>query len=192
MTAPTPFAKKLARIADDLHTRFHMQNEAEPALAKQIRKFWEEIGLAFPGVSTPWSAVFVSSCVKQAGATKAEFTFAAAHAQFAFQAIHNETKQSGVFRGRELASHAPGVGDIIQNNRGGNGFDYAFAKTHKSYLSHSAIVIETGTDTAGRYALTIGGNESDSIRRTVVRLTPQGLIKQRPANPYICVIANLK
>ena len=192
MAPPTAFANRLARIADDLHTRFHMQNEADPALSKQIRRFWEEIGLAFPGVSTPWSAVFVSSCVKQAGATKAEFTFAAAHARFAFDAIRNETNQTGVFRGMKITDHAPGVGDIIQNNRGGNGFDYAFAKTHKAYLSHSAIVIETGTDTAGRYALTIGGNESDSIRRTVVRLTSQGFIKQRPVNPYICVIANLK
>jgi hypothetical protein len=82
--------------------------------------------------------------------------------------------------------------DPTYNNRGGNHFDFAFAKTHTSYLSHSAIVIEVGQDTQGRFAFCVGGNESDSIRRTVVRLNTQGFIRQREGNPFISVIQNLK
>jgi hypothetical protein len=190
---PTAFALRLAKIAEGQHTRFHMQNEADPALCKQIQRYWTDIGLTFTScVDVPWSAVFVSSCVKQAGATADEFRFAAAHSVFVRAAIRNAIAQTGVFRAFPISAHAPGVGDIIQNNRGGETFDFDFARTHSAYASHSAIVIEVGSDSAGLFALTIGGNESDSIRQTVVRLTPTRLVRQRLNNPFICVIRNLK
>jgi hypothetical protein len=186
------FAKKAARIAQELHDRFHFDTEDDAPLANQIKKFWADVGVPFPGVGTPWSAVFVSSCMKQAGATKSEFNFNPAHSQFVHTAIQNGLSGTGVFQGREITDHAPAVGDIIHHNRGGTSHDFDFARTHKSYASHSAIVVEIGSDSNGGFALTIGGNESDTIRRTVVRLTNTGLIKQRTSNPFICVVENLK
>lgn len=187
------FAKKLAAVAEEQHTRFHMIDEADTALCKQIRRYWDDLDLGFTSCTkVPWSAVFVSWCVKQAGATAAEFRFAAAHAVFVHQAIRNAQGNTGVFRGFKLTDHAPQVGDILQNNRNGHDFDFAFASTHTEYESHSAIVVETGEDSAGGYALTIGGNEGNSVRRTVVRLTPQGFVKQRKEKPFICIVANLK
>ena len=97
-----------------------------------------------------------------------------------------------MFHGLPIAEYAPSVGDLIQNNRGGASFDYKYAATHKSYSSHCAIVVEGGQDENGPYALTIGGNESDSIRRKIVQLNADGMIRQRPQNPYICVIQDLK
>ncbi len=190
---PTQFAIKLARVAQEQHTQFHMMDEADQELCKQIRKYWTGISPGFSScVSVPWSAVFVSWCVKQAGATSSEFKFAAAHSVFVHEAIRNALNGTGVFHGLDITAHPPDVGDIIQNNRLGTTHDYAFARTHKNYSSHSAIVVETGLDTAGRYALTIGGNEGDSIRRTVVRLNANGFIRQRTNNPFICVIKTLK
>ena len=181
----------MARIAQEQHDRFHRVNENDEPLRSQIEKFWTGIGLQFSGVETAWSAVFVSWCVKQAGASSAEFKFNPAHSQFVHAAIRNGINETGVFRGFRITDHAPQVGDIIQNNRGGSTFDFDFAQTHKSYLSHSAIVVEIGTDAQGGFALTVGGNESDSVRETIVRLR-NGFIKQRATNPYICVIQNLK
>lgn len=190
---PTPFALKLAGIAEEQHTMFHLHDEADPLLCKQIKKYWTDLRLGFTScVSVPWSAVFISWCVKQAGASAAEFKFAAAHSVFVFQAIQNARNGSGVFRGVDIATAVPGVGDIIQNNRGGKKHLFNFAKTHKNYESHSAIVIETGQDSNGRFALTIGGNEGNSVRQTVVRLNDQGFIKQRINNPFICLVKNLK
>lgn len=189
----TPFATRVATIAQQQHAKFQFTNEADPALCKQIQRWTEDIGFPFNSCTgVPWSAVFISWCVKQAGATKAEFKFAMAHAVFVHQAIKNASNGQGVFHGLDITAHQPGVGDIIQNNRGGNRFDFAFARTHTSYLSHSAIVIEIGQDTQGHFAFCVGGNESDSIRRTVVRLNAQGFVKQRDGNPFICVIKNLK
>lgn len=193
MATPTPFAKKLATTAQDQHTQFQFTNEADPALCKQIRKWTEDIGFSFSSCTkVPWSAVFVSWCVKKAGATADEFKFAMAHSVFVNKAIKNALNGEGVFHGLDITAHPPGVGDIIQHNRGGNKFDFAFARTHTNYVSHSVIVIEIGQDTQGRFAFCIGGNESDSVRRSVVRLNQQGFIKQRDGNPFICVIKNLK
>ncbi len=91
----------------------------------------------------------------------------------------------GVFRGLPITNHAPEVGDIIHNNRGGKAYSYEYARTHASYDSHSAIVVEVGVDARGGYALTIGGNESNSVRRKLVRLNSKGQVKQRDSNPYI-------
>lgn len=192
MATPSAFAKKLATTAQDQHTKFHLLDEADTPLCNQIKKYWAGIAAFTSCVSVPWSAVFVSWCVKQAGATAAEFKFSAGHSVFVHQAIQNAINGVGAFHGLDISAHPPAVGDIIQNNRGGTTHNYAFARANKHYNSHSAIVVETGQDTNGRYALTIGGNEGNSIRRTVVRLNPQGFIRQRNSNPFICVIKTLK
>jgi hypothetical protein len=193
MPTPSPFARNLAASAEGQHTIFHMMDEADPLLCKQIKKYWTDLRLGFTScVTVPWSAGFVSWCVKQAGATSSEFKFAAAHSVFVHAAIQNAINETGVFQGFDITAHAPQVGDIIQNNRLGTTHDFAFARTHKNYASHSAIVAEIGQDSNGGFALTIGGNEGNSVRRTIVRLTTQGFIKQRKNNPFISVIKNLK
>ncbi len=189
----TPFATRLASIAQEQHSKFQFTNEADPLLCKQIKKWTVDIGFSFSSCTTvPWSAVFVSWCVKQAGATKAEFKFAMSHSVFVNQAIKNAVNGVGVFRGFDITAQTPAVGDIIQNNRRGNNFNFAFAKTHSQYESHSTIVIEIGQDNLGGFAFCVGGNESDSVRRSVVRLDSRGFIKQRDGNPFICVIQDLK
>jgi hypothetical protein len=162
------FAKRLASVASDQHTSFTSCT------------------------AVPWSAVFVSWCVQRAGATKKEFKLAMPHSVFVQQAIKNAAKGEGVFHGVEISAELPAVGDIIQHNRGGASFDFAFAKTHSSYQSHSVIVIEEGTDSAGRFAFCIGGNESDSVRRSTVRLDARGFIKQRSGNSFIALVKNRK
>lgn len=193
MPTTTTFAKKLASIAQAQHSQFQFTNEADPALCKQIKKWTEDIGFRFTSCTkVAWSAVFVSWCVQQAGATATEFKFAMSHSVFANQAIKNAINGVGVFRGFDITVQPPNVGDIIQNNRRQHNFDFNFARTHANYESHSAIVIEVGQDTQGPFAFCVGGNEHDSVRRSVVRLNSQGFIKQRAGNSFICVIKDLK
>jgi hypothetical protein len=89
-----------------------------------------------------------------------EFRFAMAHSVFVNQAIKNALKGEGVFHGVDISTQPPNVGDIIQHNRGGNKFDFAFARTHTNYISHSVVVVEIGQDTLGGFAFCIGGNEA--------------------------------
>ncbi len=194
---PTPFAKQLADITQAQFDRFHRLHEGDPPLFKAIKKWNQELRLApdFDPVGQPWSALFVSWCVFAAGATTGEFKFALAHSQFVNQAIKNADSGTGVFRGVPINQAAPQLGDIIHHNRGGRTFDFEFARTHRSYISHSAIVVDDNpalADELGRFVLVIGGNEGDSVRATKVRLTAKGLIKPRAASPFICVVKNLK
>jgi hypothetical protein len=191
---PSTFAKALARAAEKEFDDFGTFHETTPTMQTRIRGYWTTIGLSFPGVATAWSAVFVSSLVKKAGAVASEFKFAQAHSTFVHQAIKNATNDTGVFRGFPITEYAPKVGDIIQNNRDGGAHTFAFAKAHSAYKSHSAIVVEEGSDGSGRYVRTIGGNEGDRVGDRVVRVDANGLIKQPSTTPkyYICVIQNLK
>jgi hypothetical protein len=186
------FEAALARTALGQYDTYRFQSESDPGLARQIERYWRDLGFAFPGVGEAWSAVFVSWCVKTAGATRREFRFSARHAEFVQWAIGNAETGTGLFRAQPIESCVPATGDIIQNNRGGNSFGYGHAAEHDDYPSHSAIVVETGADASGRYAVTIGGNESDSIRRKRVALDSRGYIVQRAIEPFICVVQTLK
>jgi hypothetical protein len=93
------FTQRLARIAEDQYNKYHLQHEHDPQLSKQIQKYWADLGLNFPGVNTPWSAVFVSWCVKSAGATAQDFKFSAQHSVFVNWAI-NEAAKLALITGR--------------------------------------------------------------------------------------------
>jgi hypothetical protein len=188
------FATRLAALAETEFNTYNGIHETQPRMAARIKKYWTDIGLSFPGVGVAWSAVFVSFLVKSAGATAAEFDFSARHSEFVFAAIRNFTNGTGVFRGQEVKNYAPKIGDIIQNNRSGNTYDYAFAKAHPGYKSHSAIVVEEGMDGFGRYVRTVGGNESNTVDDKIVRLKSNGLINQPSADPtrFISIIQTLK
>ena len=192
LPTPTPFASKVAGIAQDQHTMFGGMDEDTPKLSAQIKKYWTTLQLPFPGVSTAWASVFISFCVQQAGATSSEFKFAAAHAVFVHEAIQNARSSSGVFRAFPISAEAANIGDIIQNNRSKGTVDYRFAENNTDYISHSVIVIQRGVDSVGKFALVVGGNEGDSIRKTTLRLNSDGSVKQKATHPFICIIKNLK
>src|SRR6266852_1715276 len=195
MSQPSPYVAKLVQVAKGEFQNFHELDENEEPLRSRIDDYCRAIGVPPPqNISDfPWSATFVSFCVKDAGAAAAEFKFSAAHAVFVKQAIANADNGTGVFRARHIEDHAPQLGDIIQNNRGGGTVDYEEARHRSDYNSHSAIVVDLITNPDGsKFAVTIGGNESDSVRRKLVPLSDDGLVQQRDSNPYICVIEDLK
>ena len=188
----TAYVKKLVTIAEEQYNSYHLESESDVELSKQIRKYWTDLGFSFPGVTTAWSAIFISWCIKKAGATGEEFLFNPAHARFVHAAIQNAIQDTGVFRAYPYQAIEPGLGDIIHHNRGNKRYDFEFAKKNKAYESHSAIVVERGTDAKGNYVLTVGGNESDSVRKKLIRLDKQWKIIAREINPYICIIRNMK
>jgi hypothetical protein len=189
---PTTYQNKLSATATNQYAAYRDYHETDAPLRAQIKKYWTEIGLVFHGTAEPWSAVFVSWCVAKAGASAAEFRFAPQHSQFVHWAIGHANDPGALFKGRDVALYLPKVGDIIQNNRSGNAFTFEHASTHNDYASHSAVVIETGTDAQGKYLMTIGGNENDTVGRRIVRLTSAGKIRQPVPSHFISIIETLK
>ena len=194
VSGPTAYARRLVAVTNSEFERFHEIAETDEPLRSRINQYCREIGIAEPDDISDfaWSATFVSWCVKTAGATAAEFKFDPTHAVFVKAAIANADSNRGVFRARPIDEYRPKVGDIIHRNRNNGSITFKQARIRSNYPSHSAIVVEIGMAGGGRFARTIGGNESDSIRSTKVALTSDGFVAQRDSNPFICVIENLK
>ncbi len=189
---PSAYAQSVATLAEQQYQRYHHSSEEHSPLKDQIRDYWEDLGFTFPGVQTAWSAVFVSWIMRTAGASASEFKASTAHSRFVFWAIDNLQNNAGLFHAHPLEDYAHQLGDIIHNNRNGQNLTYSFAAAHKAYESHAAVVVEIGRDANGNYAITVGGNEGDTVGRKRVALHPDGTVIQRVPNPYICVIQNLK
>ncbi len=134
---------------------------------------------------------FAGAC-ERPGATKDEFLFHPRHAVFVHWAIANEKAGTGLFRAVRYDAAPPEVGDLVHWNQPGGTFDFPHATTEDSYPSHSAIVVALGQDDDGRFAMTIGGNENDSVGRTRVRLNIAGSIVQRANSPFISLVRTLK
>lgn len=191
-SALSQYADAVSKLALDQYDSYHQYPETQDPLSNQIQRYWDYLGFGFPGVQTPWSAVFISWIMRTAGASIGEFKTSSAHSRFVYWAIKNKKNKTGLFHGYPLNEYPPDVGDIIQNNRGGQNLTFTFAEAHEAYESHSAIVVERGSDSHGEFAITIGGNEGDSIGKRRIALDGNGYIIQRAINPYICVIRNLK
>lgn len=186
------FEAALVQVAEGEFARFGGLDEDFPPLSDRIRQYWEDLGFRFKDVEEPWSAVFVSWCLKQAGAKKSEFLFSAQHSQFVHWAIGNAEARRGVFQAFPFDEVALDVGDIVQWNRNGNIFNFDHAAREKSYPSHSAIVTALGRDAAGRFARTVGGNEGDTIGISRIALNEAGIIRQRAKRSFIAVVQTLK
>lgn len=187
--------KDAASVALAEYTKYFGLTEDDHPLRGRIADYYEAGGGSRslnPSLdSNAWSAAFVSFCIKQAGASRAQFSFNLAHSVFVHAAIANAAANAGVFRAYPADKYAPKIGDIVHHNRGGNNFDYNFARINSTYKSHSAIVVDHDTVAGVKYAVTIGGNESDGIRRKRFELDSSGILKPRPGAPLICVIENL-
>lgn len=198
------YARRLIAVSEGEHQSFAGVLESDARLRKRIYDTYlaelaaadpgDKLGYAMPAQigSWAWSATFVSWCVLTAGASKAEFDLSVRHAMYVKRAIADQDAKKGVFRAVPVDQAAPQPGDIIVANREGGKITYDQARQRESYPSHGAIVVDIITKNGRSYAVTIGGNERDSVRRTEVELTSKGLVRQRTVEPYICVIRNLK
>jgi Uncharacterized protein conserved in bacteria (DUF2272) len=188
--------RSIVAIAKNEFDRFHSFKEGQEPLRSRIADYYEAAGGSRnldPTLNVnAWSAAFVSFCVKQSGATSSQFEFSMQHSVFIHAAIANANANRGVFRGHRITEYAPKLGDLIHHNRDGSSLaDFEFAQTHADYPSHSAIVIDLDTHNGGRRAVTMGGNESNSIGQSFFALDGSGFLDQsKIAQKLICVVEN--
>jgi hypothetical protein len=186
----------LVEIASGQHQRYHGMHEANEPLRSRIEEYWDDLkkvaGNEFTFTSTtrvPWSAVFVCWCLHQAGVTNAEFPFSPQHSAYIHAAIARAKMQPPKnYPALDIGTYAPKPGDIIHWNRLGGSMTYAAAAGDPDYASHCAIVVDIGEDAGGPCAITIGGNEGQSVGRTRLPLSANGHLVPRNADPYISII----
>ncbi len=181
--------------------RFHGIDEGDEPLRSRIADYYEAAGgsrnLDPTSNDNPWSAAFVSFCMKQGGATAAQFRFNMAHSVYIHAAIANAMANAGVFRGHRITEYAPRLGDLIHHNRSGGHLDFEFARDNLFYASHSAIVVDFETRSGVRHAITVGGNEgiaggTGTVGKKAFPLRADGLLNQASIGvKLISVVENL-
>lgn len=202
--APTPGAapsRSVVTAAKAEFDRFQGVDEGTQPLRDRIADYYEAGGgsrsLDPTRNENAWSAAFISFCVKQGGATAAQFKFNLSHSVFVHAAIANAHANSGVFRGHRVGEHAVRLGDIVHHNRDGGTLGFEFARDHTGYPSHSCIVVGFEMRDGVRHAITVGGNEglaggSGTVGTKAFALNANGFLDQSRIGPrLICVIENL-
>lgn len=194
MNTPTAHVRRLLAIANKEYGDWHRYREIDQPLEQHIRHYCRDLGFGqFDDIQDfAWSATFISWCYKQAGAVREEFHFSEAHSVFVHNFIGNGDAGTGVFRAREISNYAPKVGDLIHSNRNRGTITFDQARRKSEYQSHSAIVVDFFKENGLAFALTIGGNESQSIGKHQLELSADGKLKRRAKDPFICVVENLK
>jgi len=148
---------------------------------KQIQSFkWQE--------AHPWSAVFISWCMKKAG-YEGCFYNSINHAQYIIWANENKLNKQydSLFLAYNISDKAaanPVPGDLLCKNRDGKKF--SLETIHKKSISHCDIVLEV--DKANGIVVTIGGNVLDKVNKRWVFLDANGFIDTNAA--WLCYDAN--
>ncbi len=173
--------------------------ERESVVFERLVQYWMGVGYArseaegrarlSQGTSDLgyWSAAFISWCVRQAGFTSSQFSFAGAHSTFIAAAYQNRVQNSSKpFKAYTTAEFAPRVGDIV-----GRAYDETVPTTIATVKPdtsgyHTDIVV--AVDTAAGKLTAIGGNLSESVNARVLQISSKGLLIN--ADPkYFGVIA---
>jgi hypothetical protein len=136
----------------------------------------------------PWSAAFISWCMKNAG-FDSTFKYAPNHAEYIVWAKQNrERKDSSslfwAYNTTDSAAAWPKVGDLLCKNRSGKKF--ALSTICPKCISHCDIILET--DYANGIVTTIGGNVLNKVNKRWVFLDQNGFIDKNAK--WLCYDVN--
>lgn len=158
--------------------------EKDTAVAGILKQYWKVGGLTVKDhqlqngswqFQHPWSAVFVSWVMLQAGAG-ASFPYANAHAKYIVWARENAKAQlQPLFAAYDVCdarSAWPEPGDLICMNRRKNHF--TLNTINENAVSHCDIIVEVNR--AEGYIISIGGNVGQTVNKRLIRIDENGFI----------------
>ena len=174
--AVSPPRERLMRECVKQWLRFDRSEgkETDDPYAGYVGEFWASIGMALDGgdVDVPWSAAFISFCVRTAGGYSG-FKYAAGHARYVHQAIRRRLDGvAGPFWGYRVGEHRPQLGDMVCARRAGNRITYDGAAARDRFKSHCDIVVSVRQ----MHVSTLGGNVGNSVGRTSYPLDGGGYL----------------
>jgi hypothetical protein len=147
--------------------------ENDSPFFKHVGDMWNAIGLNLDGRDRdqPWSAAFISFCVRSAGYTG--FKFAAAHARYIHDSIVKKLAgTASPFWGWRITEQKPELGDLVCQWRTQRR-TYDDAAAQDGFFSHCDIVV----DVEGDQVRALGGNNSDTVGYKKYSLDTSGFLK---------------
>jgi hypothetical protein len=157
--------------------KFGEQSEQHPLSQERIKSFWHSFQADAPPVSEPWSAAFISFCMKKAD-LNLSFKFSGRHTTYLSDSkiakVNNDASRA--YWAFKLSERVVMVGDLVSAFRTGGSCGNA-TRTYNSlpgdFCAHSDVVVAIHGDTA----LAIGGNVGNSVMFKEIALTPNGRVK---------------
>lgn len=157
--------------------KFGDQFEQHPLSQERIKSYWHSFQATAPPVSEPWSAAFVSFCVKKAN-LNLSFKFAGRHTTYLSDSkiakLNNDASRA--YWAVKLSERVVKVGDIVGAFRTG-GVCGTATKTYDSlpgdFCAHCDVIVAVREDVA----FAIGGNVGNTIMFKEIPLTPNGRVK---------------
>ncbi|WP_416960412.1 DUF2272 domain-containing protein [Streptomyces sp. Agncl-13] len=186
-----PLRARIARFAEQERTRWGngARVETESAMTATLQDYYRTgVGSTVAASDLqsgswqgghPWSAVFISWVMRQAGAGGA-FAYSTAHREYVSAAKRNaETgNTANPFWAYPVEKIAPEVGDLVCADRDGGsgcgGVTYATVDNGTAWSTHCDVV--TAVDRAGRKLTAVGGNVSDSVKAKTIAIDAQGFV----------------
>jgi hypothetical protein len=190
MAGPTLFKTELVRLARRESESLPGRCRGDKELEDRIEFYGRSIGIAdITSFREHYSAVFISWCMRTAGATEAEFPSQLSHSKYARFALRNAEIEQGVFRARRIETYAPEPGDIVHVNRDNGKVNFDRIRVG-GYFSESGIIVDI---VPGKGLVVMGNQEPcGNVGIEELALTDSGLLIQRGRNPFIAVIEVLK
>lgn len=151
--------------------------EHEPGIRAVLADYWKTgTGASFQEANWwsnyPWSAAFISWVMRKAGVGSA-FKYSSGHAVYIHAAKQNRLQNSNnPIKAYRLTEIRPQPGDLVCKSRSGSGATYDNIQPGMS--THCDIV----TEVRPGQLTTVGGNVSDSVKRTMVRTDSGGFVNQ--------------
>jgi hypothetical protein len=172
--------KKAVTVAREHHAFWAGRSELHAGVQARLLSYWMKGGNMIQADAQRaikerlyWSAVFISTVIKESGAGNT-FKYSAAHTIYCAAAKRNRIKKNNQnpFWLYQPSEVAPRLGDIICNARANSGVTFANVDDGNSRASHCDIVVGVK---AG-YLEVIGGNLGDTVSLKTVRINSKGLV----------------
>ncbi|HEX6914780.1 MAG TPA: DUF2272 domain-containing protein [Chitinophagaceae bacterium] len=188
-TEENTLRSRIARLAAAEYNRWHTHDtmvlhEKDSAAVPILKQYWQLGGIPVSERNLydgswqyhhPWSAVFVSWVMLQAGAGNT-FPYSNNHAKYIVWARDNATRNPDpLFAAYDIKDQRaawPEPGDLVCMNRRNNKF--SLQSINPMSVSHCDIVVETNKEKG--YLVCIGGNVGQTVNKRIVWLNAAGLI----------------
>ncbi|WP_405639599.1 DUF2272 domain-containing protein [Streptomyces sp. NBC_00019] len=198
---------RIAQFAEQERSRWGngTRVETEPAMTATLQDYYRTgVGITVAASDLqssawqgghPWSAVFISWVMRQAGAGS-DFAYSTAHREYVSAAKRNaETANTAnPFWTYAVEKIVPEVGDLVCADRdsggGCGGVTYATIDNGTAWSTHCDVV--TAVDRTGRTLTAVGGNVSQSVKAKTIAIDAQGFVVPQQSGQTCRYFAILK
>ena len=157
--------------------KFGQQFEQHPLSQERIKSYWHSFQATAPPVSEPWSAAFISFCMKKADLALS-FKFAGRHTTYLSDSktakLGNDASRA--YWAYKLSERVVTVGDLVGAFRTG-GVCGTATKTYDSLPGDFCAHVDVVVAVHGATALVVGGNVGNTVMFKEIPLTPNGRVK---------------